>query len=117
MNVLRALFQKSPWKGWKPLQRKRCPFCKGEILFRKCGGSMPEGGRWDGIETICPKCGKETVEDPFMPDNDSPPQKAAPNTKGWVACPCCGMRFQPTDQNVFKGGRHRRCGQQIIIDG
>ena len=117
MSLLGALFQKGPWKGWKPFARKSCPVCKGQILFRRCGGATPEGRRWDGIETICPSCGKNTVEDPWVPDNDNPVEKVTPNAKGWVVCPCCGIRFQPTDKGVFRTGRHRRCGQLIIVDG
>ena len=117
MKLLDALFRKSPWKGWKPLPRKRCPVCKGEILFRKTGGARPEGGRWDGMETICPTCGKSTVDDPFMPDNDNPAQHVAPNTKGWVTCPSCGFRFMPSDRGAFRDGHHTRCGQALVIDG
>jgi hypothetical protein len=114
-NLFRALFQRSPRNGWKPLPGKRCPLCKGEILFRKCSSMGPADERWDGIETICPICGKDTVDDPLIPDNDNSPEKVAPNSKGWVACPCCGIRFQATDKGAFRDGRHRRCGQALII--
>jgi hypothetical protein len=116
MKLLDALFHKSPWKGWRPLARKRCPVCKGEVLFRRTGGSTPEGGRWDGIETFCPTCGKNTIDDPFLPDNDNPEQKVTVDAKGLVTCPCCGFRFLPSDRGAFRDGHHRRCGQALIID-
>jgi hypothetical protein len=75
----------------------------------------PAGIKWDGIETICPTCGKQTVADPFVPDNDSPEQKVTPDSKGWVTCPCCGIRFMPGDRTAFRDGRHRRCGQALAI--
>jgi len=112
-----SLFSKKPWKGWTVLPNKRCPVCKGEILFRRCGGMWSDGTKWDGYETICPACGKDTVDDPFVPDNDNPEREAAPDTNGWVLCPCCGYRFKATDWGAFKEGRHRRCGQALRITG
>jgi hypothetical protein len=115
MSLLNTLFKKSPWRGWEPFPRKRCPVCKGEVLFRNCGGGTPKGGRWDGIETVCPTCGRNTIDDPLMPDNDHPEQKVTADAKGWTTCPCCGFRFTPSDQRAFRDGHHRRCGQALII--
>jgi hypothetical protein len=108
MKWLKALFGSSVSEEWTPLTwGRRCPVCKGEILWRKFGND---------IEFICRTCGEITLDDPWMPDNANPPQKVTPSTKGWVACPCCGIRFLATDKNAFRRGRHGRCGQQLIIN-
>src|SRR5688572_14890746 len=119
MKLLDRLFDKvfgtSPSKGWTLLSHKRCPACGGEILSRRAGGALPEGGRWDGIETICAICGKDTIDDPWMPDNDNPVKEAFVTSRGWVTCPCCRFRFKPSDMGRFREGRHRRCGQLVEI--
>ena len=115
MKLFDRLFHRSPWKGWKPLTHKRCPVCKGEVLSRRTGGMTPEGGHWTGLETICPTCGKNTIDDPYVPDNDNPAQTVTVDTKGWATCPCCGFRFRPSDAGRFRDGRHRRCGQSLSI--
>jgi hypothetical protein len=94
---------------------KRCPVCGSQFVFRRVGGSTPEGGHWDGIDARCPTCGICTVDDPFIPDNDAPPIAISINARGWVLCPCCGWRFQPTNQTAWNGERHRRCGQRLQI--
>jgi len=74
----------------------------------------PDGSYWDGIEIICPTCGKPTIDDPLVPENNNPVQSVEMNQKGWVKCPCCARRFKP-ESDYFRNGRHRMCGQALVI--
>jgi len=37
-------------------------------------------------------------------------------SSGWVACPCCDMRFMTSDPRRWDGEKHTTCGQKLILD-
>ena len=117
-RFMRKLFRRGPQHP-DPQPRsptaKHCPTCGSAITTRRLGGCDPEGRRWDGMEFICPQCGPIELEDPFAPDNDAEPVAVTTNSDGWVQCPCCGFRFCATTDEFFRFGRHRRCGQRLIV--
>lgn len=97
-----------------PHPLKHCPTCGSRIEYRGIGGITPKG-LWSGRETICPRCGPVELEDPSSPDNDAAPIAVTPDPDGWARCPCCGFRFSTTTAYAYRYGRHRRCGQRLVI--
>ena len=78
-------------------------------LFPCCG--VPNS---DGNRTACPECAR--LEDQWavrMADSE-PTIFADVDSNGWVTCPGCRRRFQPTDKAAFRDNRHR-CGQKITV--
>jgi hypothetical protein len=63
----------------------------------------------------CPDC--RAAEDVWVRqvEESISPADVVPNAHGWVQCPCCGIRFLPSDSNVFKNSIHLVCGQKINI--
>lgn len=102
----------SPPSSPKP---KHCPTCRSVLIFRRVGGCDPDGSRWDGAELICPQCGPVELEDPVVPDNAAEPIPVSTDSDGWARCPCCGFRFCATTDEFFRFGRHRRCGQRLLV--
>lgn len=94
---------------------KHCPACRSILNVRRASGCDPDGTLWDGMELICPKCGAVEVEDPLAPDNEAEPIHVTTDSDDWTRCPCCGWRFCATKEQFFRFGRHRRCGQRLII--
>jgi endogenous inhibitor of DNA gyrase (YacG/DUF329 family) len=114
MNPISATFDFLTERQWKPLG-KRCPVCSDKVMYRKASGMTDDGMMWDGIESICPTCGKATLDDPFAIENNNPMKSVAINGKGWVKCPCCARLFRPSDAGAFRKGRHYICGQALIV--
>ena len=52
---------------------------------------------------------------PEAPPTDLGPQTVVVGEDLWARCPNCGMRFKTTDQNVFSEGKHKRCGQPLVL--
>ena len=100
---------------------KWCPRC-GEQLVARRFSRWTQDEQGDravhayGMEAVCPRCGVCTVEDPFVPANDNPPQPVRPDENGWLRCPCCGIRFPFHDRSFCDGQRHLRCGQRLRIE-
>lgn len=46
------------------------------------------------------------------PNWDRPTTSCQIDSKYWIKCPGCNIKFKPTDKNLFINGRHR-CGQAI----
>lgn len=46
---------------------------------------------------------------------EAPPVEVQKNSKGWILCPNCGVRFNDRDSLVWNGSRHRPCGQRLVI--
>lgn len=46
--------------------------------------------------------------------SDLPPV-AVQMSSGWIACPCCDVRFRVSDPRRWDGERHTTCGQRLII--
>ena len=44
------------------------------------------------------------------------PAIAVQVSSGWVACPCCDMRFMLSDPLRWDGEKHTTCGQRLMID-
>jgi hypothetical protein len=56
----------------------------------------------------------------WPPEPDVPPPHMEPlsvvvASDNWTRCPNCSRRFKVTDLNAFSDGRHRRCGQPLLM--
>jgi len=46
---------------------------------------------------------------------DPPALEAQVTAEGWVSCPGCGWKFNTHDRHRWVDGRHRLCGQRLIL--
>jgi hypothetical protein len=52
-----------------------------------------------------------------LPAVNRPIQVVVPGSDGWLECPYCSKRFNPSAPRLFGDGRHLSCGQRITIAG
>src|SRR6187431_2794862 len=45
----------------------------------------------------------------------STPAEVEVGPDGWTRCPNCRRRFKVADENVYKDGRHTKCGQTLAL--
>jgi hypothetical protein len=87
-----------------------CPDCHGVGRWSEDRGAVHR-------DYMCPKCrGLGCVDSPAkMFDPDAPPVTVQANSKGWVTCPGCGIRFNTNYRDTWTGWRHK-CGQRLHIE-
>lgn len=80
------------------------------------------------LQDICRKLGRaEEAEDwkrkwkqqtaPFRPTKSARDRaiEVPVSEDGWAVCPQCGFKFQPTNDNAYRDGRHRKCRQRLTF--
>jgi len=103
------------------LQYKKCPFCQSYLVgaeVRRCSKyqMLHQSQNPRLLPTIyCPFCQRQTLDDPWVPDNETPPLEVRPFLPNWVRCPCCGWKFSLDNPSSWTGECHRKCGQRLII--
>lgn len=98
-----------------PMVLQDCAVCRGTGRVDRNGPSS-EGGAVYAMEE-CPACGGKGITgeiERFFPA-DEPEFPAGVDSKGWVSCPKCGVRFSLRDPHRWTGRRHLSCGQKIKV--
>lgn len=100
--------QPSEENGYNPVITKMCKTCKldGYIYFK--GGES-----W--YKKPCDVCaGKGSIKEKKYETNDEAITLEV-TEDGRAKCPKCNFKFKVTDQSIWSGNRHKRCGKKLNL--